>query len=70
MAVNGSEKGSPNRNRTSVAPQGPAVVITPRCSALRPTWKIDAATVAGIQRREAGMKVRGRRTSDTDMLAL
>ncbi len=32
-----SENGSPNRNRTSVAPHGPASPSNPRCRALRAT---------------------------------
>ena len=48
-AQTASENGSPNRNRTSVAPHGPASSMIPRCKALRATWKPAAPMVMGIQ---------------------
>ncbi len=43
------ENGRPNRNRTSVAPQGPASPTRPRCRALRATCSGVAAAVRRIQ---------------------
>src|SRR5690349_19729836 len=43
------ENGSPNRKRTSVAPHGPASPMSPRCNALRATWKPAAPMVMGTQ---------------------
>jgi hypothetical protein len=40
------EKGRPNRNRTRVAPQGPASPIMPRWKALRATWSGAAAAAS------------------------
>ena len=42
-------KGSPYRNRTSVAPSVPSSAVRLRCAALRSVWANAAQTVTGIQ---------------------